>query len=67
MENQLVTKNFFESYEVQQKRYNICLSCDKLVFGVCTECKCVMKLKTKLKNSSCPLGKWNQYYYEDWL
>ena len=41
-------------------RLNICLSCDRLmrVTNQCKECGCFMNLKVKLKDATCPLGKW---------
>jgi len=45
----------------QQKiidRWRICRSCPDLKVGVCTHCGCIMKLKVKLEDSSCPIGKW---------
>jgi len=47
-----------------EKRFNICLDCDKLKKGErtkfykCTECGCYMRAKTKIKGASCPIGKW---------
>lgn len=62
-------KNFFKLVDETTyiKRYNICLECNELKFGICTQCKCVMKLKTKLTNATCPLNKWNTYFSEEWL
>ena len=44
------------------ERWNICMSCDRLlkVTRQCKECGCFMKVKVRLKNSTCPLGKWGQ-------
>ena len=36
------------------KRLNICQSCDAYSNGICKVCGCVMRLKVKLKNQSCP-------------
>lgn len=46
---------------VAEERLSICRDCDKYVALThqCTECGCIMNLKTKLPNASCPLGKWN--------
>lgn len=45
---------------IAQKRYNICKKCDKFlsVTAQCKECGCFMKMKVKLENAECPLGKW---------
>lgn len=50
----------FASQETVQKRIDICNSCDKQTLGICTKCGCVILLKTKKKNSVCPINKWNQ-------
>jgi hypothetical protein len=42
------------------KRYSICESCPSLLklTHQCKECGCFMKLKVKLAEATCPLGKW---------
>jgi len=46
----------------KEERFQICKDCDKanITFGIlrCTECGCVMKIKTKARWSVCPIGKW---------
>lgn len=46
--------------ETAEKRYAICLECPRLLKATnqCKECGCFMKLKVKLKDAVCPLGKW---------
>lgn len=46
--------------EVAQQRFDICKECDQLMTPgyVCRQCLCVMKIKVKMVNSSCPLEKW---------
>ena len=46
--------------EEAQKRYDICKQCDKLTqpLSLCSECKCFMKAKVRLKVAECPLKKW---------
>jgi hypothetical protein len=46
--------------EEAQKRFNICINCDRFIKSttMCKECLCVMKVKCKLKTAECPLGKW---------
>jgi hypothetical protein len=48
------------SEEESQKRLSICQECPRFVKATtqCLECGCIMKLKTKLKQASCPIGKW---------
>lgn len=38
----------------------ICKSCDQYrkVIDQCKACGCIITLKTRLKESSCPIGKW---------
>jgi len=46
--------------EVAQERLSICEKCDHYInlTTQCKKCGCVMKLKTKLEQASCPIGKW---------
>lgn len=45
----------------RQERVDICNNCDKLtMLKTCTECGCLMPVKTWLKSSECPLKKWSQ-------
>jgi hypothetical protein len=45
---------------VARERFNICRECPELIkpINVCGKCGCMMKLKTKLADATCPLGKW---------
>lgn len=43
----------------QVQRMSICQECDKLTAAkTCKECGCFMPAKTKLRYSTCPVGKW---------
>jgi hypothetical protein len=46
--------------ELKKYRYPICKECDSFNSSIkmCKECNCFMPLKTLLKNSVCPKGKW---------
>jgi hypothetical protein len=46
--------------EKANERYDICLSCPSLIQATkqCKKCGCLMTLKTKLLNATCPIGKW---------
>ena len=44
-------------YEI---RMDICQKCDKLKIGFCSQCGCLMSVKTRLKASKCPLQKWTK-------
>lgn len=50
----------FADPELQDHRYAICTACDRLTKTTkqCKECGCFMKLKVKLAEAVCPLGKW---------
>lgn len=49
-----------------KKRHNICKSCDKYrkALDQCKVCGCIMTLKTKLDNATCPIGKWGNNSWE---
>jgi hypothetical protein len=50
---------FFVSTEQQEQRYEICKSCDSFTaLKTCRECGCIMPLKIKISDASCPVGKW---------
>jgi hypothetical protein len=46
--------------DVEQMRMEICLQCPRLFKPTvtCKECGCFMKVKTKIKTATCPIGKW---------
>lgn len=46
--------------EIHKERMAICNECPQLIKATsqCKECGCIMNLKTKLPNASCPLNKW---------
>lgn len=46
--------------EMADKRYEICKKCEKFKthLKLCGICKCFMPVKTKLRGTSCPIGKW---------
>lgn len=48
------------SDEEANTRLNICEQCPELIkiTKQCKQCGCFMKLKTKLKEAKCPVGKW---------
>jgi hypothetical protein len=47
--------------EISDWRMIQCDMCDKLKNGICQECGCVVKLKTKFSEMECPIGKWGKY------
>lgn len=50
----------YVSEEISSSRYNLCNQCPEFlnVTKQCKQCGCFMVLKTKMLESSCPLGKW---------
>lgn len=56
----LLNSNNYVDDETSSSRYEICKSCPELIdlTKQCKQCGCVMTMKTKLNNASCPLEKW---------
>lgn len=50
------------SDEIIKERREICNSCDKYISATntCSECGCVIALKTTVKIFECPLLKWTK-------
>ena len=46
--------------EEAMARFNECTKCPELIKATtqCKQCGCIMKLKVKLKEAVCPIGKW---------
>jgi hypothetical protein len=46
--------------ELSNFRYLTCRSCPELIklTTQCKKCGCFMKIKTKIENATCPIGKW---------
>lgn len=44
----------------ESMRFSMCQECPEFIklTSQCKQCGCVMKLKVKLKEAKCPLGKW---------
>ena len=53
-------KTEYASEEEANARYELCLGCPALIQFTkqCKKCGCFMAVKTKLKDSKCPIGKW---------
>jgi len=47
---------------IVNKRFDICKGCEHFIkiTTQCTQCGCVMKAKTTLRNAECPIGKWKK-------
>lgn len=50
------------SEKIKEERLDICKACDKgenqPIGFICSECGCFLHLKTRWKNTKCPIGKW---------
>jgi len=54
-----IQPNDVEMQNLAQQRLIICSRCSHFsATKQCTVCGCFMNLKTKLKRSKCPIGKW---------
>jgi len=55
-------KAVFVSPETQQMRMSICRSCPDFNASTtqCRRCGCFMSAKTKLRQGSCPIQKWDR-------
>jgi len=60
MKEEQQKNDFIATKELAQFRYDMCKVCPKFqpILARCEECGCFMKVKVKLGNSVCPLGKW---------
>lgn len=56
----LLNPKNYESDEAKvAARLDICKSCEWFTKQqTCYKCGCIMKLKTRLHDSKCPIGKW---------
>jgi hypothetical protein len=57
----VLNKHLLQSPKITQtERYSICLACEHFnqTTKQCSVCKCFMKLKVKLVESACPIGRW---------
>jgi hypothetical protein len=46
--------------DIAEDRMNVCRSCEHFLkmTGQCKKCGCIMAIKSKLPNATCPIGKW---------
>jgi hypothetical protein len=56
----LLDKENYVEENVAEERLSICKSCPELIklTTQCKKCGCFMAAKTKLKQATCPIGKW---------
>lgn len=52
---------------IAKDRLDICKGCEHYISTThqCKKCGCIMNLKTKLPNASCPIGKWDVFIPEN--
>ena len=48
------------SDETASSRMTLCMDCPELIKATkqCKQCGCIMSMKVKLKEATCPLNKW---------
>lgn len=52
-------KAYSKDEQMMIDRWRLCRECPELLVGsMCSKCGCFMKAKVKLKDASCPIGKW---------
>ena len=57
-----VRNNIIHDQEVLDMRWDLCKGCEFLnESNKCEKCGCFMKVKHKLAQASCPIGKWDRY------
>jgi hypothetical protein len=46
--------------DIAEDRMDVCRSCEHFLkmTGQCKKCGCIMAIKSKLPNATCPIGKW---------
>jgi hypothetical protein len=57
----ILDKNKYSNNKMEiDKRISICEGCEHFIkiTKQCSRCGCFMKLKTRLTDASCPIGKW---------
>ena len=42
------------------QRIKICRECEHYKMFMCSQCGCIMPIKTRIKNAYCPIRKWNE-------
>ena len=50
---------------IQTERLNICTSCEYNQNGKCMLCHCIIDLKVRPRNMTCPINKWTEWTDED--
>ena len=57
-----IRKSIINDEAVLNMRWDLCKGCEFLTeSNKCEKCGCFMKVKHKLAQASCPIGKWDRY------
>ena len=57
-----IRKNIIHDESVLNMRWDLCKGCEFLTENnSCSKCGCFMTIKHKLKQASCPIGKWGKH------
>lgn len=56
----ILDKENYTTQEEADRRLSICQKCPEFFHPIkqCKKCGCLMKMKTKLKEATCPINKW---------
>jgi len=46
------------SNELRQQRLSVCEPCEKRNNDSCSECSCLLSVRTSYLDITCPIGKW---------
>jgi len=47
---------------IADERMEICKKCDNFnILKICNQCGCLLTLKTNIKDTECPIGRWKKY------
>ena len=58
----VIRKSIIHDEAVLNMRWDLCKGCEFLnESNRCEKCGCFMKVKHKLAQASCPIGKWDRY------
>jgi Fe2+ or Zn2+ uptake regulation protein len=55
-ENDFAKDEELEHYAL--RRIKVCRECEHYKMFVCTQCGCIMPIKTRIKQAACPINKW---------
>lgn len=47
--------------DIEKERLAVCEVCEHKTLNICSKCGCLISLKVKFVNASCPLKKWEEF------